>query len=191
MDYFDYYPRMPWIDYDPNLHGVVHTPDWRFHDHLGEASIRAVEHLPTKILFFPTCRVEDKFDLHFATTYEGSIPDGFDIALRAQEAMRFFCSQLKTTPEQEKLNHQARLQKLAVYNIELHASDPNDPVPDFGSEHEYPDDETAVKWAYYYMGAHRAPSAKIYRGDNEPRLPGDFVCEIRSGGYEKNFSKTT
>jgi hypothetical protein len=69
-------PAMSWIDYDPHLHGVVHMPDWRFHDHLGEASIRAVEHLPTKILFLPTCRVDDKSDLHFATTYEGSIPDG-------------------------------------------------------------------------------------------------------------------
>ena len=46
---------LPWIDYDPNLHGVIHSPDWRFHGHLGEVSIRAVERLPTKILFFRTC----------------------------------------------------------------------------------------------------------------------------------------
>ena len=104
-------PAMPWINYDPNLHGVIHSSDWRFHDHLGEASIRAVEHLPTKILFFPTCRVDDKSDLHFATTYEGSIPDGFDIAQRAQEAMRFFCVHLKTTPEQERLDHEQLRQK--------------------------------------------------------------------------------
>ena len=108
MDYFDYYPPMPWIDYEPNFHGVVHMPDWRFHDHVGEASIRAVEHLPTKMLFFPTCRVDDKSDLHFATTYEGSIPDGFDIVLLAQEAMRFFCVHLKTTPEQEMLKDDRR-----------------------------------------------------------------------------------
>ena len=93
---------MSWIDYDPNAHGVIHPPDWRFHDHLGEAAIQAVEHVPTRMLFFPTCRVDDKSDLHFATTYEGSIPDGLDIALLAQEAMRFFWIHLKTAPEEEK-----------------------------------------------------------------------------------------
>ena len=105
-------PAMPWIDYDPNLHGVIHTPDWRFHDHLGEASIRAVEHVPTRILFFPACRVDDKFDLYFATTYEGPKADGFDIALLAQEAMRFFCIHLKTTPEEEKRKAEGRNRNL-------------------------------------------------------------------------------
>jgi hypothetical protein len=105
---------MPWIDYDPNFPGVVRTPDWRFHDHLGEASIRAVEHLPTKMLFLPTCRVDDKSDLHFTTTYEGSIPDGFDIALRAQEAMRLFCAHLKTTPEEEKRRAERRNRNLKL-----------------------------------------------------------------------------
>jgi hypothetical protein len=77
---------------------------------------------------------------------------------------------------------------MPVYSIELHGSNPNDPVPDMGIDGEFPDDVSAVNWAYYYMGAHRAPSAVVYRGDNEPRLPDDFVCEIRSLGYEKNFS---
>jgi hypothetical protein len=39
---------MSWIDDDPNAHGKIHRSDWRFHDHLGEAEIRAVEHLQTK-----------------------------------------------------------------------------------------------------------------------------------------------
>jgi hypothetical protein len=55
----------------------------------------------TKILFCPRCRIGEHFDLHFATTYEGEIPPGFDIKQRAQEAMRYFCLHLKTTPEME------------------------------------------------------------------------------------------
>jgi hypothetical protein len=92
---------MPWIDYDPNVHGVIHQHEWRFHDRLGEAEIRAVEHVQTKILFCPRCRIGEHFDLHFATTYEGEIPPGFDIKQRAQEAMRYFSLHLKTTPEME------------------------------------------------------------------------------------------
>jgi hypothetical protein len=92
---------MSWIDYDPNVHGVIHPRDWRFHDHLGEAEIRAVEHVQTKILFCPRCRIGEYFDLHFATTYEGNVPPGFDTKQRAQEAMRFFCIHVKTTHEQE------------------------------------------------------------------------------------------
>jgi hypothetical protein len=79
--------------------------------------------------------------------------------------------------------------ELTIYDIELHREDPNDPVPSIGVRDEFPDDATAINWGYYYLGALRAPSAKIYRGDNEPRFPEDFVCEIRSDGYEKNFSK--
>ncbi len=92
---------MAWIDYDSNVHGKIHTPDWRFHDHLGEAEIRAVEHIKTKIFFYPKCRLGEHFDLHFSTTYEGDIPPSFDIKQHAQEAMRFFCIHLKTTPERE------------------------------------------------------------------------------------------
>lgn len=95
---------------------VLHPRDWRFHDHIGEASIRAVEHVPTKILFFPTCRVDDNFDLHFATTHEGSSPTSFDIAQRAQEAMRFFCIHLKTTPERETHNKEEWRQNLIKYS---------------------------------------------------------------------------
>jgi hypothetical protein len=69
--------------------------------------------------------------------------------------------------------------QLTTYVIELHREDPNDPVPFPGIQGEFPDDATAINWGYYYLGRHRAPSAKIYRGDSEPRLAEDFVCEIR------------
>ncbi|MGO8700342.1 MAG: hypothetical protein ACLQVY_21840 [Limisphaerales bacterium] len=99
---------MGFIDYDPNVHGLIHMPDWKFRYTCGEAAISAVEHVPTKILFFPTCRVADNLEPYFATTYEGSLPDSFDIALLAQQAMRFYCIHLKTTPEDEQIKYKRR-----------------------------------------------------------------------------------
>jgi hypothetical protein len=106
---------MPFIPYDPDEHGILHRTDWRFRDHLGEAAISAVEHLPTRILFFPTAYTDDKGDTTFGTSWSGPddlAADADTIAHLAQHAMRYYCLHLTTTPQAEIQDHIAKTPKL-------------------------------------------------------------------------------
>jgi hypothetical protein len=50
-----------------------------------------------------------------------------------------------------------------------------------GIEGNFPDDETAIKVTYFYIGLFRADAARIYRGEHtNPRDQSTFLTEIKT-----------
>jgi len=91
------------VPYDANAHGLIHQPDWAIH--LGEdetpEEVDVIKHLPSGLEFFLTSDFDDhdKFSLGVECLNPQHAPA--ELVRRAQEAIRYYCLRMKTTPEAE------------------------------------------------------------------------------------------
>jgi hypothetical protein len=103
-------PAMPnsnpgFVPYDANAHGLVHPPDWTISPGEGEIpeEVDVMKHLPTGLEFFLTSDFDDNGKFSIGVECLNPPEDVSELTRRAQEAIRYYCSRNKTTPEAEQL----------------------------------------------------------------------------------------
>jgi hypothetical protein len=91
------------VAYDPDAHGLIHPPDWTIHPGEDETpeEVDVIRHLPTGLEFFLTSDFDDHDKFSLGVECLNPPEDTSELIHRAQEAIRYYCLRMKTTPEAE------------------------------------------------------------------------------------------
>lgn len=91
------------VPYDANAHGLIHPPDWTISPGEDETpeEVDVIKHLPSGLQFFVTSDFDDNGRFSLGVECLNPPEDMSELIRCAQEAIRYYCLRMKTTPEAE------------------------------------------------------------------------------------------